>query len=279
MLNRSSMKFNEIASKGIWLKKHINATRYKLQTMRPKHYSLRNILLKEDINNLILIGQFDKKFLLLIRPSDNSIVIFDQHAVHERVLYEYYTSLLKTEIYGHDSEYEWNNARLNLFEDVYAKYELPKAVELNINSYSVDINQFAKKYSMHQVQSFLFFDFICKDHISIQLLSVPIVFDKIHKLEKLIHVFVSLLNDFYVYLKELEDNRNKNKTKAITTTKIIKQFDAWIRSKACRNAIKFNDVLDEDYIALLMRNLSECLNPFLCAHGRHNFFIIKQKDQ
>lgn len=277
MLNKSSMKFTQIASNGIWLKNKINNNnKTKLQPLRPDHYSTRNILLKEDINDLTIIGQFDKKFLLLIRNSDNSLVIFDQHAVHERVLYEYYTSLLKNAIYGFELKEKSNNAKLNLFEDIYEKYQLPKAVELNINHYSVDIEQFAQLYSMQKVQSFLFFDFIiCKDRDTIKLLSVPIIFDKIHKLEKLICIFLLMLSNFNVYLKELNDNGDNRI--AIKTNKIIMLFDSWIRSKACRNAIKFNNKLDEDYIKLLMHNLSECLNPFLCAHGRHNFFIIKQK--
>ena len=47
-----------------------------------------------DLTNLSLVGQFDKKFCVFYRESDKSIIFFDQHAVHERILYEYYQELL-----------------------------------------------------------------------------------------------------------------------------------------------------------------------------------------
>ena len=45
-------------------------------------------------SSVSLIGQFDKKFCVFFREKDKSIIFFDQHAVHERILYEYYQELL-----------------------------------------------------------------------------------------------------------------------------------------------------------------------------------------
>ena len=55
--------------------------------------------------------------------------------------------------------------------------------------------------------------------------------------------------------------------------KILEPFDLVIKSKACRNAIKFNDELDRNFIKNMIVELSLCDNPFLCEHGRHNYFI------
>ena len=58
--------------------------------------------------------------------------------------------------------------------------------------------------------------------------------------------------------------------------KFIDLFSYHIKSKACRNAVKFNDELEREFINELMQSLSLCNNPFLCAHGRHNFYLLKE---
>ena len=76
-------------------------------------------------------------------------------------------------------------------------------------------------------------------------------------------IFSFLVNDIEYYLNLYNEKSNK----------IIFLFDDFIKSKACRDAVKFNDILDEDYIKKLIYELGNCNNPFQCAHGRHNFFI------
>lgn len=41
-----------------------------------------------------------------------------------------------------------------------------------------------------------------------------------------------------------------------------------IKSKACRSAVKFGEYLDKNECQELIKNLSNCENPFECAHGR-----------
>ncbi|KAK9762354.1 Vacuolar protein sorting-associated protein 11 [Basidiobolus ranarum] len=41
-----------------------------------------------------------------------------------------------------------------------------------------------------------------------------------------------------------------------------------LNSRACRSAIMFNDILDEQKCRQLIDSLSKCANPFQCAHGR-----------
>ena len=41
-----------------------------------------------------------------------------------------------------------------------------------------------------------------------------------------------------------------------------------INSRACRSAIMFNDELSVDDCKALVRNLADCIFPFMCAHGR-----------
>ena len=90
----SNLLNEETASKNLYKKRGTDLnTRNALSTIDNEKYSLNKI----DLINLSLIGQFDKKFLVFYRDKDKSIIFFDQHAVHERILYEYYQELLLNE--------------------------------------------------------------------------------------------------------------------------------------------------------------------------------------
>lgn len=44
-----------------------------------------------------------------------------------------------------------------------------------------------------------------------------------------------------------------------------------LKSKSCRSAIMFNDVLTHQQCQKLIDLVSECVHPFQCAHGRYSF--------
>ena len=92
----SSLLNEETASKNLYKKRGTDLnTRNALSTTNNTNYTLNKI----DLINLSLIGQFDKKFCVFFREKDKSIIFFDQHAVHERILYEYYQELLLNELF------------------------------------------------------------------------------------------------------------------------------------------------------------------------------------
>ena len=76
---------------------------------------------------------------------------------------------------------------------------------------------------------------------------------KIHKIENLLKMFSYIISDIDYYI-ELYKSKSP---------KLLNLFDMVVRSKACRNAIKFNDELSDDFIINLISSLSECKNPFL----------------
>lgn len=43
---------------------------------------------KKIFDNIEVIGQLDKKFIITIKKGGNMLIVFDQHAVHERVRLE-----------------------------------------------------------------------------------------------------------------------------------------------------------------------------------------------
>ena len=52
-----------------------------------------------------------------------------------------------------------------------------------------------------------------------------------------------------------------------------------MNSRACKGAIKFGDFLERRRCAKLLAELSQCKNPFACAHGRPTIFpLVDLKD-
>ncbi|MDR2157396.1 MAG: DNA mismatch repair endonuclease MutL [Clostridiales Family XIII bacterium] len=49
-------------------------------------------------------------------------------------------------------------------------------------------------------------------------------------------------------------------------------------SRACRQAVKGNDVLKDDEISRLLGDLARCGNPFTCPHGRPVFIRMSRRD-
>lgn len=43
----------------------------------------------------------------------------------------------------------------------------------------------------------------------------------------------------------------------------------------CRMAVKFNDSLSKEFMCYLIKEIQNLKNPFVCAHGRPCFSVIK----
>ena len=225
-----------------------------------------NNLLLSDLKNLKIIGQFDKKLIVTLRVTDKSIIFFDQHAVHERILYEFYSKLIFNSLFEINKKIDNNEIKNNIFENIYEKFFLKNPISIKSNEYMIDMKQFMKFFNCNNniKHNLLFFIFSYDFNLDIIVFySVPIILDKVHKFEKLINIFRILINKLEEYINLINDKNEK----------ILELFDEFIKNKACRNAFKFNDILNKDILNLLINELFLCKIPFQCAHGRHNFFI------
>ena len=272
----SSLLNEETASKNLYKKRGADLnTRNALSTTNNIKYTLNKL----DLMDLSLIGQFDKKFCVFFREKDKSIIFFDQHAVHERILYEYYQELLLNEFYenfndiNNEEKIKPNDIKLNLFKDIFGKYQLKKnKFAVHPKKFDINIENFNKSFLFNKnnkIQTIFNFTWVYSKKTDLIIFyTVPIIFDKVHKIEVLMEIFSYIIKNIENFWKSF-NNKERN---------VLEPFDFVIRSKACRNAIKFNDELDTFFMKKMLEELSFCKNPFLCAHGRHNYFIKYKKN-
>ena len=266
----SNIKFNS--------KNHYNFSKKNLFKKTDNDIILNNLinlnnsnhLFLNDFKNLKVIGQFDKKLIITIRLKDKSIIFFDQHAVHERILYEFYSKLIFNSLFDIKNQIKSNEIKINNFENIYDKFILTNPISIKSFEYSINMKNFTKYFNCnnnikHNLLCFIFTYDKITDNINFY--SVPIILDKVHKLEKLIIIFRKLINELEEYVNLINDKNEK----------ILELFDDFIKNKACRNAIKFNEILNDNILNLLINELYLCKIPFQCAHGRHNFFIELNK--
>ena len=272
----SSLLNEETASKNLYKKRGADLnTRNALSTTNNIKYTLNKL----DLMDLSLIGQFDKKFCVFFREKDKSIIFLDQHAVHERILYEYYQELLLNEFYenfndiNNEEKIKPNDIKLNLFKDIFGKYQLKKnKFAVHPKKFDINIENFNKSFLFNKnnkIQNIFNFTWVYSKKTDLIIFyTVPIIFDKVHKIEVLMEIFSYIIKNIENFWKSF-NNKERN---------VLEPFDFVIRSKACRNAIKFNDELDTFFMKKMLEELSFCKNPFLCAHGRHNYFIKYKKN-
>jgi DNA mismatch repair protein MutL len=266
MLNRGSLNFNIMAQKEIFLKhKYRKSDKMKFRQINSK--TLNKNFIISDLKDFKIVGQFDKKFLVLIHSQKRNIIIFDQHAVHERILFEFYSRLLLKGVGLTPQKFDSdaNLTKFNMYEFIFTKFSLKDPISFTLNFNQDENVEFLNKFTkfdLSKINSLYFFDFIYNNKV-IKLFTVPLVFEKLLYIDQ----YESIFKNIVLNLNRLQ----------ICPNAILDCFSEIIKMRACKDAIKFNEELDNQIIETLVYNLKECENPFLCAHGRHNFYIIYKK--
>ena len=193
---------------------------------------------RSDLNRIQVIGQIDKKFIAC--RVDDRILIFDQHAVDERIQLERLLESMFSNDKLNTSRFETNvEVKFSVSEHWNLKHrrEFFKAW-----GFIIDENYIVKKGSITSI-------------VTVVVSQVPyVVFDRLKDAETLELVLRRLLN------WELESG--------VGVASIPAPLLDLIKSKACRSAIMFGRSLSNEECCQLIRGLIECKVPFQCAHGR-----------
>ncbi|KAK9873912.1 hypothetical protein WA026_002264 [Henosepilachna vigintioctopunctata] len=185
-------------------------------------------------DDLEVIGQLDLKFIATIDRKQNNLIMFDQHAVHERIRLE---SLVK----------EYNGAstpceNITLFV-IQCDIKLLKHHEKYLNSIGIYFKTFKNGLTVYKVP-------LC-------------LYNKVKKEPK--QNSWNLAKSVEILLQEII--KQIKMTRGILTG-LPKTIHEIINLEACRGAIKFGDYLSEHEMKNRIKDLSQCLLPFQCAHGR-----------
>jgi DNA mismatch repair protein MLH3 len=196
---------------------------------------------KEMMKQMKVISQLDKKFI--ITKHQDFLFVIDQHAASERIRYE---NFIKENI-----NQQTFSPGIHLKK---CKLQFPIKVTLSNHEF-----QLLKKFESKIIQWHWEFHFEENNYQSIVERSLKsslmIVLDCIPEV-----CGVSLSEkDLKSFLNQME----KNGMNTVPTC-----VDEVLKSKACRGAIMFGDVLKPIECVSLVKDLSNCEIPFQCAHGR-----------
>ncbi|GFT15613.1 DNA mismatch repair protein Mlh3 [Nephila pilipes] len=207
---------------------------------------------QSSLNSLKVIGQVDCKFIACIIQDFNNnfqnknlLVLFDQHAVHERVRLE------------------------ELIEDLFEIRENKKTVKTV--PISPHINITLEPEEMRLLHSYRLslkdvgFDTYYTDEENIvHVSSLPscLVNKENNQLKRRLPDTVSVVEKI---IKEWLDLLMQ--TRSVSSV-LPKTLSAVLNSQACRGAVKFGDPLNLPQCVDLLAALSKCKLPFQCAHGR-----------
>ncbi|XP_066255155.1 DNA mismatch repair protein Mlh3-like [Euwallacea similis] len=181
-------------------------------------------------NDFTVIGQLDCKFIVVYDKNRDLLVLFDQHAVHERVLLETY---------------------LREYKGVKAVYK--GRLMISLPEHDVGLLRRHRKYIETLGLSLEFFK------NGVQVIDVPLcIMEKfdVNGINRNVNNLVKNL---------LEDLKIKRGSTGEMLPQVLQTV---ISMKACRGAIKFGHVLTDKDCCKLLDDLSKCSLPFQCAHGR-----------
>ncbi|GFR25515.1 DNA mismatch repair protein Mlh3 [Trichonephila clavata] len=175
----------------------------------------------------------------------NLLVLFDQHAVHERVRLE------------------------ELLEDLFEMKDNKRIVKtMQVNPHiniALEQEEMRLLHTYHLFLKEIGFDTYFTDEeniISVSSLPLCLVNKENNQLKKRLSETVTVVEKI---IKEWLDSLMQ--TRSVSSV-LPKTLSAALNSQACRGAVKFGDPLDLSQCEHLLTALSKCKLPFQCAHGR-----------
>lgn len=178
----------------------------------------------------------------IIMQSDNDVFLVDQHAAHERVLYE-----------------RFGKKREAMDETQRPVQELlvPQIIDLTTSDMSFVTD------NLDRFKEFGFDVDIAGDR-QVALRAVPIATKAEDRLK-------SMSKPEVFFTQVLEDLKRETPAKS-------QLWISLIQTTACKAAIKAHDVITKEEALSLISQLHECNDPYHCAHGRPTFIKIPETD-
>ncbi|GAA5802165.1 hypothetical protein HPULCUR_007626 [Helicostylum pulchrum] len=222
-------------------------------------------LSKSDLQNSLVIAQVDKKYILI--KSNQGFVMIDQHAADERIKLEEMinhstfkpTTLVQSVCIELDSPYEYQiitSDHVLRFLKIWGIYIATTADPMQSNTAIPHSSRFfsTPDSSPHFTQK-------KRNHLNrIYVTQLPLVIlDRClanHSLLK------DIVRDYAYWIKD------QNQETLLSAKECPKGIMEILKSKACRNAIMFNDILTKNQCKEIVERLARCSFPFQCAHGR-----------
>ena len=177
-----------------------------------------------------------------VMQSSDSLFLVDQHAAHERVLFERF-----------GSRKEKMDQENRPVQDLL----VPQIIDLsvaNMSFVSDNLDRF-KEFG---------FDIDTVGERQIALRSVPVATKAEDRLK-------SMSKPQVFFTQVLEDLKRETPSKSNVWVSLI-------QTTACKAAIKAHDVITKEEALALLSQLSECVDPYHCAHGRPTFIKIPETD-
>lgn len=263
----SKLPFSQLASTDT---QKFSANEFKLQNMynagnnesmntgAGNHDLQETIIDKNDLidGNYRIISQVDRKFILLVMPASNSlssaklptVLVADQHACDERIRVE---ALLK------DFILMLLNETLGIELNKPFTFTASNGEKSLFNSYGSNFESLGIRYVTNAEFKLTVTHL---PHILIEKVGNDVGFLKSCLLQ---HLF-----DLEYHKKKVNISNLSPERWFQNVVHIPQVIIDCLNSKACRSAIMFGDKLTVEEMMYLIKSLSECNQPFQCAHGR-----------
>ncbi|MBF0258832.1 MAG: DNA mismatch repair endonuclease MutL [Desulfamplus sp.] len=203
------------------------------------------------IANLRIIGQFANTYI--IAESRDEMVLIDQHAAHERVVYE----MLKKRSEG--------------FRPPSQDILVPEIIQLNYREAAMLEKMIPQLLNMGiELESFGGSSFAIK--------SVPAIIDD-RSIKPMLLDMVGMMAESGLDGSREEEQMSRKKAGYRGGTDIgTKWLDSILILMACHSAVRANHALNSKEMEQLLADLEKCENPYHCPHGRPTIISFSEKE-
>ena len=209
-----------------------------------------------------VLRQVDEKFILATVPGSGvdtcSLVLIDQHAADERIKVEaFYQQLCDGQ--------RVSLGRPMMFEVSEEEAKLLKQAQSFFASWAMEY-QLAQRESLEPQSD---------SQNTVVITHLPSMIAERCRLEPRI-VIDMLRREIWCdnHVRHWQAHKHADSSWITRIAHCPASLLEMVNSRACRSAIMFNDVLNNDQCQELLRRLSECALPFQCAHGRPSMVVL-----